>query len=273
MKKFLLLIWVFISVGLRAQISYEYRTSKPCYLTKFNSLGYKYVEIINSPLQINIYNLNHTLNTNIVVPGTYTASTSIHYISDNLFDLDPGIEYVVNDVGSPTYNYIFRIYDQSGSVLMARDSGAFNNSSVAPNASLNTNHIFFDGINTRMRVLIQNGTSSYEYYTLPGSLPCVECQQGFIMGLSESSDADPKEAQFYPNPVSGYLKLKYQLPLDAKKAFIKVYDMTGRLVQDMEITDAFDNILLPEDYNNGLYLYSLVVDGVVIKNEKIILTK
>jgi tricorn protease-like protein len=69
------------------------------------------------------------------------------------------------------------------------------------------------------------------------------------------------------------LKLRYSLPKDYKEAEIRIFDMKGSLIETYKITDTFDFIYLPTSYNNGMYLYSLVVDGIVAKTEKVILAK
>jgi hypothetical protein len=63
------------------------------------------------------------------------------------------------------------------------------------------------------------------------------------------------------------------LPKGYKTAEINIYDLQGKLIENFKVTDTFDFIYLPSDYNNGMYLYTLMVDGKAIKTEKVILNK
>ena len=111
------------------------------------------------------------------------------------------------------------------------------------------------------------------FYSLPGSIPCVQCSStGTTVGRPSYNNPNP-DPIFYPNPATSSVKLKYQLPKDYKSAIIKVQDLQGRLVEEYKVTNDFDLIYIPSEFNNGLYFYSLIVDGKLIKTEKIILSK
>lgn len=279
MKKFLkvLLLSACILITKKgvSQITYFGSIPNGVQLCKF-SIGYKYVNVNVPGLTITFYNLNQTVYKTLALPSHPSfANYVVSYVTDKLFDLDTTIEYAVTlSNSSPTSNQTY-IYDESGTVLLFKDSAALWQSTYVPAALKNGDCIYFDGFATRMKLIYYPTATSTSaiLYTLPGGLPCTECSQGVISGIAEGGGDSQQEAQFYPNPSSNHLKLLYKLPPGAKKAYIKVYDMTGKLVQDMEITNDFDSILLPANYNNGLYLYSLVVDGTLIKNEKIVLIK
>jgi hypothetical protein len=44
-------------------------------------------------------------------------------------------------------------------------------------------------------------------------------------------------------------------------------------IENFKVTGTFDFIYLPSDYNNGMYLYTLLLDGKAMKTEKMILNK
>lgn len=115
-----------------------------------------------------------------------------------------------------------------------------------------------------------------EIYTLPGTLPCVQCNEGgIICGIPAlpPATANASGAVFYPNPVTDQLKLNYKLPAGCKTASINIYDLQGKLIENFKVTDTFDFIYLPSDYNNGMDHYTLLFDGKAIKTEKVILNK
>lgn len=285
MKKFWFLIAISVFVNTNAQITLNHVTNINTYLAKFSSNGYKYVQIVGTS-SVNIYNLNHTLYTSFVVPAPYNNNLCItsvnrwmYYITDTLFDTDNGFEYaIVTGATSCPAIINVTIFNDNGTIIMSKDSAGFSGSSaVNYSAVYNNDAIYSDGISTKMKIAYYNvpgyTLKRIEIYNLPGSLPCAACTSGLISGFTSTNETETQSAEFYPNPASDQLKLKYKLPEGAHQAEMKVYDTQGKLVDEFKVTDAFDFIYLPTNYNNGLYLYSLIVDGKVVKTEKIVLNK
>jgi hypothetical protein len=289
MKEVILLITLFVFFGRsNAQITYDatYTLDNAVHLDKFHLSGYKYVEADIPNLKIKIYNINHSLFKTINIPPQPLTIKSVAYVSEQLFDTDTLIEYALNCnqfySGPPGYVLSnFSIYKENGNLVMYKDSAnmpytGYNNS--GNDIFDNFSGVYFDGLNTKMQLAVC-GPVGYAFtrtrvYTLPGTIPCSQCgSTGTVMGRPSISNPGPANPIFWPNPVTDQLKLKYELPKDHKNADIKIYDLQGKLIETFKVTDTFDFIYLPSDYNNGLYLYSLNVDGKTIKTEKIILNK
>jgi hypothetical protein len=285
MKKIIFLLSVIAGINASAQITLSHNnlTSWDIWLDKFHLSGYKYVEWTGFPHKINVYNLNNTLFKSMTIPiSPPYYLQEVAYVSENLFDLDGGMEYIVQMEDSSKFNVqaVF-VIDESGTQLFYRDSAEFaplslTSGGYSPNNIFqNREMIFFDGISTKMRLRIHSA-GEYETYNLPGTIPCAGCTSGIVSGLisnEENGGNNDSEAKFFPNPAFDQLKLKYKLPEGSHLAEMKIYDMQGKLVEEFKITDTFDFIYLPTNYNNGLYLYSLIVDGKVVKTEKIVLNK
>ncbi|MBK7667770.1 MAG: T9SS type A sorting domain-containing protein [Sphingobacteriaceae bacterium] len=286
MKKAILLFILAASLNVDSQITLDHVYKGGFYMARFGANGYKYVEVVGTA-SVNIYNLNHTLLNSFLVPPPYNnnlySSTTVrymYYVSDNLFDLDNGFEYaiVTNPSGAgPIMN--LTIFNDSGSMILSKDSASFAGSSaIGSDAMRNIDAIYFDGLSTKMKIGY-SAIPGYAYkrteiYNLPGNLPCAGCTSGVVSSISGQGDNGLiEDAKFFPNPTSGQLKLKYKLPDGSHLAEMKIYDMQGKLVDEFKVTDTFDFIYLPTNYNNGLYLYSLIVDGKTIKTEKIVLNK
>ncbi len=215
----------------------------------------------------------------ITIPTVTGSVMYVSYVSESLFNTDNLVEYaIVTTTVTGSARYRTYIFNENGAPVFQRDSA------VLPNASngsvfFNQDGVFWDGVAAKMRLQVYSGITAPQViktlvYTLPGTIPCVECSSsGTVVGISNPGSTNPVNATFYPNPVTDQLKLKYDLPKDYKSAEIRVFDMQGKLIDTYKVTDTFDFIYLPSDYNNGLYLYSLNVDGVTIKTEKIILDK
>lgn len=277
MKKNLLFLAVCLTMVMHSQITFSHK-SKKCYLDKFHLSGYKYVQPDLANSKVYIYNLNNTLFKTLNIPATTYSKESVFSVSENLFDMDAGVEYavqtktIVNTSSGTTFYYAAYVFDETGTTLFYRDSGVFVAHSSG-NILENNGGFFYDGTSVKMKVNIYN-TINNEYYNLPGSLPCAGCSSGIVNSISNGgTEVIADDVSFFPNPASDQLKLKYQLPPGYKEAYVRIFDISGRLVEQFQITDAFDFIYLPVNFNNGMYIYSLIVDDKVIKNEKIVLAK
>jgi len=80
--------------------------------------------------------------------------------------------------------------------------------------------------------------------------------------------------QNVPNPFKGQTIIRFKLAENAKEAAICIYDMSGKLIQKCPISSGMENISVGGyELNEGLYLYSLVVNGREIDTKKMVITK
>lgn len=78
-----------------------------------------------------------------------------------------------------------------------------------------------------------------------------------------------------PNPFSNATTIEVCIPEDVQKAFIYVYDLQGKKVEQVDITArGKQNIQLTSaNLTDGMYLYSLIADGKVIETRRMIVEK
>lgn len=78
-----------------------------------------------------------------------------------------------------------------------------------------------------------------------------------------------------PNPFSNSTTIEVCIPEDVQKAFIYVYDLQGKKVEQVDITArGKQNIQLTSaNLADGMYLYSLIADGKVIETRRMIVEK
>lgn len=288
MKQLMSLLAGLIALGAQSQITLDHTYPGTIgwnlSLDKFQVSGLKYTEVDVPNLKINIYNVNHSLFKTMNIPSV-PGTKYIYYISENLFDTDNLVEFammtsVTNtaSVGPGSTVQKIYIFKENGTQMFFRDSASFGTGGLN-NVFNMTDNVYSDGINTKMELTIQQsnfpgGPSKTEIYTLPGSIPCMQCSGsgGSTTGIQKNTNTTEIPV-FYPNPVTDQLKLKYTLPKDTKQALIKITDIQGKLLEEFRVTDTFDYLYLPSNYNNGMYLYTLIVDGKTIKTEKIVLNK
>ncbi len=73
----------------------------------------------------------------------------------------------------------------------------------------------------------------------------------------------------FPNPFSVALNIKYNLA-GATKGSVKIYDLTGRLLEDIQLSQS-TGILQPEQLTEGgMYFVELLREGVLVKSLKVI---
>ena len=78
-----------------------------------------------------------------------------------------------------------------------------------------------------------------------------------------------------PNPFSNSTTIEVCIPEDVKSAFIYVYDLQGKKVEQMDITvrGRQDIQLNSANLTDGMYLYSLIADGKVVETRRMIVEK
>ena len=78
-----------------------------------------------------------------------------------------------------------------------------------------------------------------------------------------------------PNPFSNDTKISYNLPDGTQQAAIYIYDLQGKQVEQLPVTDmgAGSVTLLGGNLQAGMYIYSLIADGKELASKKMILTQ
>lgn len=96
-------------------------------------------------------------------------------------------------------------------------------------------------------------------------------------GFAENTETGMEDKailkQNAPNPFSKVTTIAYYLPEVSRTASIKVFDLVGKELKSLKLTKKGNsNIELNvEDLSNGMYLYSLIVDGKIIDSKQMIL--
>lgn len=80
--------------------------------------------------------------------------------------------------------------------------------------------------------------------------------------------------QNMPNPFSESTRIKYKLDQNVKEASILIFDMQGSLLKTFDSLDKIGEILVTSyELNPGMYLYTLITDGIEVDTKRMILTK
>lgn len=194
--------------------------------------------------RVMVYNLNHSIYKQLTVPsiGAAYQADDVQYVSDALFDTNPGtLEYVVNfgssQVAMPHKSVIF---SETGSQLAVFDSTNYYVSVYNTSA----------GAKLLTTTRVYNGTTNIitrEYsrvYGLPGRL-----------ALRTATPALADAAGAYPNPAQSTVALPYAVPANTTGT-LKVFDASGRLAASYQVDGHVDRLALStRDLRPGVYVY------------------
>ncbi len=93
-------------------------------------------------------------------------------------------------------------------------------------------------------------------------------------GVDGSSISQNKLYQNTPNPFKDTTTIRFTLAADARDAYICIFDMTGKPVKKLPISSGMDSISFGGyEIGEGMFLYSLVVNGQEIDTKRMIITE
>jgi hypothetical protein len=91
------------------------------------------------------------------------------------------------------------------------------------------------------------------------------------LGVTEFNPNAGAQMLVFPNPFSNAFAINYNIPKESKKAVFQLYDVYGKLVYQIGLTTSVNQLqVVASSLKAGIYVASLVVDGAIIKTEKII---
>ena len=92
-------------------------------------------------------------------------------------------------------------------------------------------------------------------------------------GISQVSPANSVLLNVYPNPVDFEATFQYSLPREFNSAQVIIMNMLGNKVGEYELNSNKPSLIISTaDLSNGIYFYSLEVDGKVISTKKLMVS-
>lgn len=158
---------------------------------------------------------------------------------------------------------------------------------LSPNGNISGNDTILAGAtSTKFKAYLtpagNMGTSTASYKFLDVNNPSDSIVQQFTFVISTSTSSDKTLAVrnvnelsvAYPNPAGTYTRIDYELSLSAKDAAIKIYNILGSEIRKIELANRQGTISIDTDsMTEGMYLYSLVVNGKTVSTKKFIVKK
>jgi hypothetical protein len=239
--------------------------------------SFKYCILNNNTQNVfTIYNSDHSLFKTINIPSNLFTPPDyprVDYVSDSLFNLDSNVEYLLSVYGNSGNNSAKTyIVNENGLILFNKDSVA--SDYFQGSYGENNGVIFKTETGTKMALFGFPHTSNINQkiyiYSLPGTLPnCQSLNTGIDGGIYNQ-----EKSYLYPNPTNQFVTLKYKLPVGVIQGQIFVYNISGQKLIEKNVDNNFDDLLLDTNsLTNGVYFYSLVVNGNQVFKQKFIISK
>lgn len=92
-------------------------------------------------------------------------------------------------------------------------------------------------------------------------------------GINEPSKVSGTISAAYPNPSNSFVSIKYDMNEFSQKGKIVLYDMLGKAVKIMELTDKQGvSKINVSDLNSGIYFYTFSIDDKAIATKKLVVS-
>jgi hypothetical protein len=90
-------------------------------------------------------------------------------------------------------------------------------------------------------------------------------------GITDQLMVNGFVSEIYPNPATSLVNLDYELTPQVKKASLRVMNLLGAVVKDVELNKSASNQRLDvSDLTSGVYFYSVIINNEVYKTKKLI---
>ena len=208
-------------------------------------------------------NLSSSANTDVVVTcgpyvwpvdgATYTATGSYSFALNNSTNCDSimSLDLTIEDINTQI------------------TIGTFGSTLIAASGYSTYQWIDCDNGNTPIAGATSNqytATSNGSYAVIISTENCFEISDCFSIGNVGLNDNSIEDVSIYPNPSKGNVVMDFSSTID--KADVKVYDMTGKLIQEFEVINSpqFTFFLKGE---NGVYTIELTTNSGSVYRKRI----
>ncbi len=101
----------------------------------------------------------------------------------------------------------------------------------------------------------------------------VEFNAGTV-GLTDYTNNKISVSNPYPNPAKSQTSFNYQLPANTTNASIKIHNLLGSVVKEVQLTGQSGKVSVNvNDLNDGVYFYSVVVNNETYETKRLIVSR
>jgi len=107
-------------------------------------------------------------------------------------------------------------------------------------------------------------------HEFPLQLPQLPGLQGNGYTAFKSGSDNLPVSELYPNPANQTAQLNYRLP-DQTTATLTIYNLTGRIMHTAVLKNNGTHIVPVHNYAAGIYYYTISINGVMYKRNKLVI--
>lgn len=212
--------------------------------------GMSYVEVDRDIKEIRLYYLDHTLFKTVSYasappPPTPTTIAILMYISEHLFDLDDGLEFMYL-IGEPG-GIVTQVYNEDGSLLL-------NEPDALPFVVGTIHNQQYPVYNTDQgtKLILSHADGTARVYSLGGTLSI-----GIATSATGPLQTLSAKAMAFPNPVSDLVQVALASPLQYDGE-LTITDMAGRVMRIVWVAKGTSMLVQQvSDLPVGTYRYLL----------------
>lgn len=122
---------------------------------------------------------------------------------------------------------------------------------------------------------VGNSMIKYTFYNMtnPGEAVSVICKYvATPNGIAEEAMKGGFLSNVYPNPASHSINIDYQLTSKVKEGRVRIINLTGAVVKEESIEPGTTSMKMDvSNLNDGLYFYSVIINGDVYQTKKMVI--
>ena len=212
----------------------NFESPNQLFLLELEASGWKYVRVDRNTRQVYFYHLDHSFWKSIsftmtAMLNSYAPAQDILYISEHLFDLDDGIEFMyVNVLVQPfgPSQCVTQVVDEETAALLFSVSGQY----PAVKVNFHMQQFPIRSTPSGTKLILSSIVSDSAYvYGLAGEWPT---DMAPILGQANAVET----MQLFPNP--GSSELTIVLPAGRSSSTIELISSTGQVVQRVDAMGA-----------------------------------
>ncbi len=118
-------------------------------------------------------------------------------------------------------------------------------------------------------------TVHYQFYDIANITDStgVTIRYNSTVGVDEMEKIGGTLSSAYPNPANMSVSVKYDINEFSNSGIIVFYDMLGKAVKEVALSDKKGTAKINvDDLNSGIYFYSFLVDGKAISTKKLVVS-
>lgn len=237
--------------------------SRQFFMVNLEELGHTYVMVDRVNKVVNFYDLSHAPIGAISFAGgvvlNENVASDILYLSQHLFDLDDGVEFLYGNYyfdGSVVQG-ITQVFDDDGSVVFSANGAPL----VKPNYHQQHFPIYATSQGTKLILSMANGDANV--YSLAGTFTAG------MTGVTQELTGFP-----FPNPTTSELYLPYTLPAGETNGIMEILGATGNIVRSLTVTNSESVLHLNTGtLASGTYLYRIRTASGILHGQRFLVAK